>query len=1010
MTELEVFLKAIEINDPAERSAFLDNYGDVSIRQRVEALINSHGGAGGFTQPSNLAAALDQAGSNSSRSRSEEKPGSIIAGRYKLLEPIGEGGMGAVWMADQLEPVKRRVAVKLIRTERDGSSMILSRFEAERQAIALMDHPNIAKLLDAGTTGDAPRPFFVMELVKGVPLTDFCDEHRLSIPDRLHLFVQICSAVQHAHQKGIIHRDLKPSNILVEMHGDKPAPKVIDFGLAKAMSGQPLTERTLFTGFGTVAGTPLYMAPEQAKFSAVDVDTRADVYALGVILYELLTGSTPIERATLKQAALDEMLRTIRESDPPTPSKRLSSTDAAPSVAANRQTEPLKLGRIVKGDLDWIVMKALAKERNRRYETANEFARDVERFLNDEPVAVGPPSAAYKLRKFVQRNRTQVVAASLVLLALLAGFAGTAFGLVRAEANRLAAVAAAEREAGERKKAEAATSSALANEAAANAVIKFFEDKVFAAANPKGQDGGLGHEVTLREAVDASLPALATDFADKPLVEARLRSALGQTFFYLGQYARAVEQYERAHALLLNHRGAEHTETLMALSALANNYARVNRHAEALKIRQEVVEARKRSLPRDHPDTLASIHSLSNSLVVVNRHDEALKLREQVLAARQRTLSPDHAETLSSMINLARSYTAMNRRQEATKLYEQTLAAQKRTLPVDHPDVLMSVNNLAASYAGLNRQAEALKLREETLSALKKVLPPDHPNLLGSMHNLANSYAALNRHAEALKLREKTLAARRRTLPHDHPDVLMSMNNLANSYAIMNRHPGAVKLFEETLAAQKRVLPPDHPNTLMSLHNLARSYTAVNRHADALPLIDEFLAKVNRPGVNPRSVPSAVSVRFQCCRALGDVAGCRKTAELWENRSPSDDEGLYSAACYRAVTASLQAGGRSNQDLRVAKEDADKAMTWLTKAVAAGWKDSNRIKKDSDLDYLSDREDFKKLLGELNAKSAQTKSRAKRNPRRTNDIEGFRVHVAAGRYRSLWSGTSKTLQ
>ena len=975
MTELEVFLKAIEIDDPAERSAFLDQYGDHSIRQRVEALVNAHGKAGGFTQPPNPASALDQPGSDSSQSRIEEKPGTVIAGRYKLLESIGEGGMGTVWMADQLEPVKRRVAVKLIRTERDGSSMLLSRFEAERQAIALMDHPNIAKLLDAGTTGDASRPFFVMELVKGVPLTDFCDEHRLSIPDRLNLFMQICTAVQHAHQKGIIHRDLKPSNVLVEMHNDKPVPKVIDFGLAKAMSGQPLTDRTLFTGFGTVAGTPLYMAPEQARFPAVDVDTRADVYALGVILYELLTGSTPIERATLKQAALDEMLRTIRESEPPTPSKRLSSTDAAPSVAANRQTEPLKLGRIVKGDLDWIVMKALAKERNRRYETANEFARDVERFLNDEPVAAGPPSAAYKLRKFVQRNRTQVVAGGLVLLALLAGFAGTAFGLVRAETNRLVAVAAAERESGERKKAEAAAIAALENEAAAQAVIKFFEDKVFAAANPKGQDGGLGHEVTVREAVDASLPALATDFADKPLVEARLRSALGQTFHYLGQYARAVEQYERAQSLSLKHRGAEHTETLTILSALANNYARVNRHAEALKIREEILEARKRSLSLDHPDTLASMHNLSNSLAVVNRHDEALKLREEVLAARQRTLAPDHADTLSSMINLARSYTAMNRRQEATKLYEQVLAVQKRTLPVDHPDVLMSVNNLAASYAGLSRHAEALKLREETLSALKNVLPPDHPNLLGSMQNLANSYAALNRRDEALKLRETTLAARKRTLPRDHPDVLMSMNNLANSYAIMNRHADAVKLFEETLAAQKRVLPPDHPNTLMSLHNLARSYAAVNRHAEALPMIDEFLAKASRPGVNPRSVPSAVSMRFQCCRALGNVADCRKTAELWEKQSPSDYEGLYSAACYRAITASLQAGARNTEDVRLAKEDADKAMNWLIKAVAAGWKDSDYIKKDSALDYLRGREDFKKLISDLSAKSAQTKNK-----------------------------------
>ena len=374
-----------------------------------------------------------------SRAAAVVTAGTLIAGKYKLLQQIGEGGMGSVWMADQTEPVKRRVAVKLINAERGSSRTILSRFEAERQAIALMDHPHIAKLLDAGTT-ESGSPFFVMELVKGVPLAEFCDIQKLSIPERLNLFMQICSAVQHAHQKGIIHRDLKPSNILVESHDDKPVPKVIDFGLAKATSGMQLTENTLFTGFGSVMGTPLYMAPEQAKFNAVDIDTRADVYALGVILYELLTGTTPISRETMKKAALDEMLKLIREQEAPTPSSRLSTSEAKPMVAANRQTEPVKLGRFVKGELDWIVMKALSKERDRRYETANGFAKDIERFLNHEAVAAGPPSASYRLRKFVRRNRAQVIAASLVLLAMLAGITGTTWGLVRADRARRAEV------------------------------------------------------------------------------------------------------------------------------------------------------------------------------------------------------------------------------------------------------------------------------------------------------------------------------------------------------------------------------------------------------------------------------------------------------------------------------------------------------------------------------------------------------------------------------------------
>src|SRR6516162_6743870 len=401
---------------PAERAAVLEREcgGDAELRRRVEALLKAHDDSGELpaanpeptswptrppTNPGELPAAeLKQ----TEAYVPVVGAGQLFAGRYKLLQQIGEGGMGTVWMADQTEPVKRRVAVKLIRVERGQSKTILSRFEAERQAIALMDHPHIARLLDAGTA-ESGRPFFVMELVKGVPLTDFCDARRLGIPDRLLLFLQVCSAVQHAHQKGVIHRDLKPSNILVESHDGTPVPKIIDFGLAKATTGLQLTEHTLFTAFGSVMGTPLYMAPEQANFSAVDVDTRADIYALGVILYELLTGTTPITRDTLKKAGLEEMLRLIREQEVPTPSSRLSSAESAPSVAANRQTEPARLGRLVKGEHDGVVLKSLAKERDRRYETAIGFAKDIERFLNHEPVTAGPPTAGYRLRKLTRK-------------------------------------------------------------------------------------------------------------------------------------------------------------------------------------------------------------------------------------------------------------------------------------------------------------------------------------------------------------------------------------------------------------------------------------------------------------------------------------------------------------------------------------------------------------------------------------------------------------------------------
>ncbi len=331
-----------------------------------------------------------------------ERPGMAV-GPYKLVQRIGEGGMGSVWMAEQSEPVKRIVALKLIKAGMD-TSQVIARFDAERQALALMDHPGIARVLDVGTT-PAGRPYFVMEMVKGVPITAYCDKHHLSARQRLELFVQVCHAVQHAHQKGIIHRDLKPSNILVADMDGKPVPKVIDFGLAKA-TGLKLTEHSVFTAFGGIVGTLEYMSPEQAGFNALDIDTRTDIYALGVVLYELLTGTTPLSKQRQNQAALEEVLRLIREVEPPLPSNRLSdSKDSLPSVAAQRSTEPAKLTKLVRGELDWLVMKALEKDRNRRYETANGFAQDIERYLHDEPVLASPPSAAYRLRKFAKRNK-----------------------------------------------------------------------------------------------------------------------------------------------------------------------------------------------------------------------------------------------------------------------------------------------------------------------------------------------------------------------------------------------------------------------------------------------------------------------------------------------------------------------------------------------------------------------------------------------------------------------------
>ncbi len=421
-----IFSTALEMENEAERAAYLDAAcgDDSALRGRVEALLKAHHEAGTFLIPP---------AANGRASTISEGPGMMI-GRYKLLQLIGEGGFGMVYMAEQVEPVRRKVALKIIKLGMD-TKQVIARFESERQALALMDHPNIAKVLDAGST-ETGRPYFVMELVRGIPFTEYCDQNNLSTRERLRLFIPICNAVQHAHQKGIIHRDIKPTNVMVTLHDGKPVPKVIDFGVAKA-TNQKLTEKTLFTEYRQFIGTPAYMSPEQAEMSGLDVDTRSDIYSLGVLLYELLTGTTPFDAKTLREAGYVEITRIIREEDPPTPSTRLHSLgEGLPSIAKRRRSEPAALCKLMRGDLDWIVMKALEKDRTRRYETANSLAGDIERHLKNEPVLASPPSVAYKLVKFVRRNRPWVLAGSLAAAALLVGLGLAIAGFLQARDER----------------------------------------------------------------------------------------------------------------------------------------------------------------------------------------------------------------------------------------------------------------------------------------------------------------------------------------------------------------------------------------------------------------------------------------------------------------------------------------------------------------------------------------------------------------------------------------------
>ena len=782
-----VFDEAAEIGSPADRQAFLDRAcaGDSELRHQVEGLLRAYSQAGSFlerraSEPPDTGEQGSQPAPSATAdlASTEAAPGSAI-GPYKLLQEIGQGGMGAVFMAEQEHPIRRRVALKIIKPGMD-TMQVIARFEAERQALALMDHPNIAHVLDAGATSSG-RPYFVMELVKGVPITEYCDQNRLDPKERLELFLPVCQAIQHAHQKGIIHRDIKPSNILITLHDGKPVPKVIDFGIAKAID-QRLTERTLFTQLGAVIGTPEYMSPEQAGMSGLDIDTRSDIYSLGVLLYELLTGSTPLRRGTIRQAALNEMLRRIKEEEPPKPSTRIQTTEELPSIAASRHTEPARLSRLVRGELDWIVMRCLEKDRTRRYETASGLARDLERYLHDEPVEAGPPSATYKLKKYALKHRSGLAIMSAFAAVLLLATATSTWQAYLATRARNDARVASELSRINEAKAKKQESLAEKSAAESRAVLRFFQEKVLAAARPKDQDGGLGKDATIRQAIEAAEPHIVETFKDRPTVEASIRDALGITYHYLGEDHQAIHQLEQSHQI------------------------------------------RTKELGVDHPDTLTSMNNLGTVLDDAGRPEMALPLLQETLELRKAKLGSDHEDTIETMDNLANLYHRSGRFSDAIALHSKVLELRKKILGPTHPDTLLTTNNLAVDFQAAGRYADALPLLAETLRLRRAVLGPEHPYTIGSMDNLANLYHRTERLAEAIALHTEVLELRKSILGLDHPDTLLTMNNLAEDLRAVGRPAEAAALHEQTLAMRISKLGPEHPYTLGSQANLARAY------------------------------------------------------------------------------------------------------------------------------------------------------------------------------------------
>ncbi len=822
-SEETIFAAALE-RPPAERAAFLDTAcaGDSALRARVEALLRAHDAARSFME-SPPAADLASAVTQQAPRVIDAAVGSRI-GRYKLLQKIGEGGCGVVFMAEQEEPVRRRVALKVIKLGMDTKEVV-ARFAAERQALALMDHAHIARVLDAGAT-DAGRLFFVMELVRGIPITKFCDEQNLPAAKRLELFTQVCHAVQHAHQKGIIHRDLKPSNILVTLHDGAPVPKVIDFGIAKATHGR-LTDKTLFTAFEQFIGTPAYMSPEQAEMSGLDIDTRSDIYSLGVLLYELLTGRPPFDPKSLLSAGLDEIRRIIREVEPPRPSTRLSTlTDLErATIAKLRGILPAQHSTLLRGDLDWIVMRCLEKDRTRRYETANGLALDVLRHLHDESVVARPASAGYRFQKLVRRNKLAVGAAAAIAAALVIGLGFATWRYQREKSARAAETVA--RELAERRRTEV------------ESINRFLVSDMLGSANPEIAQG---REITVKEVLANAALRIPTAFADNPALEASIRTTIGETYSKLGAYEPAEPHLLSALETRRRFLGNDHPDTLLVQRALAVLRRLQSRREESERLLREVLTTQERVLGPADEQTIETMLALAHTLNLRGTNREAETLSRRALELSRRHFGAEHNVTLHALHMLAGGLGNMGRSKEAEPLHLELLTLQRKKLGAEHPDTLGTMHDYIASLNFMGRAAEAHEHAVATLEIMKRVNGPDdiHTNMVRS--RLFAALRRLGRNRESTDVLFEMIASCRRSLPADHYLVMTYVNNLCRSLMTDQRAGEAVGLMRDQLAFARKSLPADHEAVtgLLMLH--ADALLADQRPAEAETVLRECLA------------------------------------------------------------------------------------------------------------------------------------------------------------------------
>jgi serine/threonine protein kinase len=728
-----------------------------------------------------------------------EKPGSHI-GSYRLLGILGEGGMGIVYLAEQERPVKRSVALKIIKPGMD-SARVIARFEAERQALALLDHPNIARVFEAGAT-DSGRPYFVMEYIEGSPITAYCDEHELTIDERLILFQQVCHAVQHAHQKGIIHRDIKPSNILVAGDGDKVLPKIIDFGVAKAVS-QPLTERTLFTEDSQLLGTPEYMSPEQADMANEDIDTRSDVYSLGVLLYVLLTGAMPFDPETLHAGGVDHIRKVLRESDPKTPSTRLAKLgDEAKVVAANRRTHVATLAKRLHKELEWIPLMAMRKEREERYQSASELAEDIGRYLKGAALIAGPPSTVYRLKKSLRRNRALVTGVSVVMTVLSASVVVSTLFAIRAE--RQARIS--------------------------RAVSDFLRNDLLGSVDPfKGAQRG----VSIESILDVASGQLDGKFEREPLVEASIRFTLGLTYKNLGKHGPAESNLKRAIALRERCMGTRDIETLLYMRELGWVYWYQGRYDEAERVLTETVNGMRRIVGEADPRLLEAISRLGWTYCNQGRFEDAEELQAQAWESVRRKLGPEHPYAPNHMEGLAAAYAAQGRVEEAEELCRKALGISRRQQDEDHTETTNIAFYLGQLCQRLGRYDEAEELYVEVLQTWRRRYGDEHGNTLKAMLTLGRLYRRLSRFDEARQYVVPVMTTSRRIFGEDNLITLYSMIEAAELHRDQGQYDEAEALLLKAEATARLAFGDDHKTTSTCVEALIELYESWSKPAEA---------------------------------------------------------------------------------------------------------------------------------------------------------------------------------